>query len=63
MTGKKKNNKRIYLTELFVLRENLADIDLVPGVAGHREAILFVVHDLLRREVLIEHKGFLQEWK
>ena len=43
------------MTVLLVLRENLADIDVVLGVARHREATLFVVH--------IELDGFLRKKK
>jgi hypothetical protein len=63
MTGKKNNNERSHLTVLLVLRENLAHIDVVPSVDRHREATLFTVHDLLRREVLIELEGFLRRKK
>ena len=51
---------RTNLTVLLVLRENLADVDVVSGVARHREAIVLVVHDALHREVLIANNGFLQ---
>ena len=46
-------------TVLLVLGEYLANVEVVPGVAGHREAIRLVVHDLLRSEVLTGHNGFL----
>ena len=49
------------MTVLLALRENLANVDVVPGVARHREAIVLVVRDLLRGEVLVDRKGLLQE--
>ena len=49
------------LTVLLVLREYLANVEVVPGVARHREPAGLVVRDLLRREVLVANNGFLQE--
>ena len=49
------------MTVLLALRENLANVEVVPGVARHREPAGIVVRDLLRREVLVANNGFLQE--
>ena len=49
------------MTVLLVLRENLSNVDVVAGVARHREAIVLIVRDLLSGEVLVESEGFLQE--
>ena len=51
---------REHLTVLLALRENLANVDVVPGVARHREPVVLAVHDLLSGEVLVERKGFLR---
>ena len=49
------------MTVLLALRENLANVEIAPGVARHREAVVLIVQNLLRGEVLVESKGFLQE--
>ena len=63
MKDKESREKRLRLTVLLVLRESLANVDVVPGVARHREAIVLVVQDLLSSEVLIVHNGFLRKRK
>ena len=54
------SEKKSRLTVLLLLREYLANVEVVPGVAGHREAIV-LVHNLLRSEVLIGHNWFLRQ--